>query len=144
MSVKRIYVEKKEPFAVAAKELRHEIRGYLGIRTVTKVRELIRYDVENISEDIYQKAVNTIFSEPPVDDVYETSFPAQEGDLIFAAEFLPGQFDQRADSAEQCVKLLKEDETPVIRSATTYVISGELTEEQADAIKAHCINPVDS
>ncbi|MGN0294325.1 MAG: phosphoribosylformylglycinamidine synthase, partial [Lachnospiraceae bacterium] len=144
MSVKRIYVEKKEPFAVAAKELRHEIRGYLGIRTVTKVRELIRYDVENISEDIYQKAVNTIFSEPPVDDVYENSFPAQEGDLIFSVEFLPGQFDQRADSAEQCVKLLKEDETPVIRSAVTYVISGELTDAEAAAIKAHCINPVDS
>ena len=144
MSVKRIYVEKKEPFAVAAKELRHEIRGYLGIKTVTKVRELIRYDVENISEDIYKKAVNTIFSEPPVDDVYENSFPAQEGDLIFSVEFLPGQFDQRADSAEQCVKLLKEDETPVIRSAVTYVISGELTDADAQAIKAHCINPVDS
>ncbi len=144
MSVKRIYVEKKAPFAVAAKELRHEIRGYLGINTVTKVRELIRYDVENLSEETYQKAINTIFSEPPVDDIYETSFPAEEGDLIFSVEYLPGQFDQRADSAEQCVKLLKEDETPVIRSATTYVISGELTEAEAAAIKAHCINPVDS
>ena len=144
MSVKRIYVEKKAPFAVAAKELRHEIRGYLGITTVTRVRELIRYDVENISEDTYQKAVNTIFSEPPVDDVYENCFPCEEGDLIFSVEFLPGQFDQRADSAEQCVKLLKEDETPVIRSATTYVISGELTQEEAASIKAHCINPVDS
>lgn len=89
MSVKRIYVEKKEPFAVAAKELRHEIRGYLGIKTVTKVRELIRYDVENISEDIYRKAVNTIFSEPPVDDVYENSFPAQEDDLIFLWNSFP-------------------------------------------------------
>ena len=144
MSVKRIYVEKKAPFAVAAKELRHEIRGYLGIKTVTEVRELIRYDVENISEETYQKAVNTIFSEPPVDDVYETEFPSKEGDLIFSVEFLPGQFDQRADSAEQCVKLLKEDETPVIRSATTYVITGELTEAEAEAIKVHCINPVDS
>ena len=101
MSVKRIYVEKKAPFAVAAKELRHEIRGYLGINTVTKVRELIRYDVENLSEETYQKAINTIFSEPPVDDVYETSFPAEEGDVIFSVEYLPGQFDQRADSAEQ-------------------------------------------
>ena len=144
MSVKRIYVEKKAPFAVAAKELRHEIRGYLGINTVTKVRELIRNDVENLSEETYQKAINTIFSEPPVDDVYETSFPAEEGDVIFSVEYLPGQFDQRADSAEQCVKLLKEDETPVIRSATTYVISGELTEAEVAAIKAHCINPVDS
>ena len=144
MSVKRIYVEKKAPFAVAAKELRHEIKGYLGIKTITGVRQLIRYDVENISEDIYQKAVNTIFSEPPVDDVYEGTFPSAEGDLIFSVEFLPGQFDQRADSAEQCVKLLKEDETPVIRSAVTYVISGTLTDAEAAAIKAHCINPVDS
>ena len=144
MSVKRIYVEKKTPFAVAAKELRHEIRSYLGIKTVTGVRELIRYDVENLSEETYQKAIKTIFSEPPVDDVYENSFPSEAKDLIFSVEFLPGQFDQRADSAEQCVKLLKEDETPVIRSATTYVISGELTQEQAEAIKAHCINPVDS
>ncbi|MGN0266143.1 MAG: phosphoribosylformylglycinamidine synthase [Lachnospiraceae bacterium] len=144
MSVKRIYVEKKPPFAVAAKELRHEIKGYLGIKTITGVRQLIRYDVENISEDIYRKAVNTIFSEPPVDDVYEGTFPSAEGDLIFSVEFLPGQFDQRADSAEQCVKLLKEDETPVIRSAVTYVISGTLTDAEAAAIKAHCINPVDS
>ncbi len=144
MSVKRIYVEKKAPYAVKAAELKEEIASYLGISTVTGVRELIRYDVENLSDDIFEKAVKTIFSEPPVDDVYEGTFPVSYGDTVFSVEYLPGQFDQRADSAEQCVKLLKEDENPVIRSATTYVITGSLTDEQVSAIKAHCINPVDS
>ncbi len=144
MSVKRIYVEKKEPYAVKAKELKEEIGSYLGIKTVTGVRVLIRYDVENLSEEIYQEAVKTIFSEPPVDMVYEGTFPVSYGDLVFSVEFLPGQFDQRADSAEQCVKLLRESEEPVIRSATTYVISGSLEEGQLAAIKSYCINPVDS
>ena len=144
MSVKRIYVEKKEPYAVKAKELKEEIGSYLGIKTVTGVRVLIRYDVENLSEEIYQEAVKTIFSEPPVDMVYEGTFPVSYGDLVFSVEFLPGQFDQRADSAEQCVKLLRESEEPVIRSATTYVVSGSLEEGQLAAIKSYCINPVDS
>jgi phosphoribosylformylglycinamidine synthase len=144
MSVKRIYVEKKRNFAVKAKELKEEISGYLGITTVTDVRVLIRYDVENLSEETYKKAINTIFSEPPVDDVYEMTCPMKEDDYVFSVEYLPGQFDQRADSAEQCVKLLNEEETPVIRSATTYIISGTLKEEEKAAIKAHCINPVDS
>ena len=142
-SVRRIYVEKKTPYAVAAKELKHEIKSYLGITTVSKVRVLIRYDVENISEETYKKAVRTVFSEPPVDDVYEESFDAA-GAVCFSVEFLPGQFDQRADSAVQCVKLLKEDEEPVIRTATTYVLEGELTAEQLESIKNFCINPVDS
>ena len=144
MSVKRVFVEKKPEFAVQAKELRAEIESYLNISGVTGVRVLIRYDIENISEDIYKQAVATIFCEPPVDDVYETAFPHNAEDTVFSVEYLPGQFDQRADSAEQCVKLLKEDEEPVIKSATTYVISGELTTEQIAAIKAFCINPVDS
>jgi len=86
----------------------------------------------------------TIFSEPPVDFVYEEDFPKDEGDTVFSVEYLPGQFDQRADSAEQCVKLLNENEEPVIRTATTYVLSGELTDEQRNAVKSFCINPVDS
>ena len=86
----------------------------------------------------------TIFSEPPVDLVYEEEFTRNPGDLVFSVEYLPGQFDQRADSAEQCVKLLKEDEEPVIRSATTYVVTAPLTAEQEEAIKSFCINPVDS
>lgn len=144
MSVRRVYVEKKPDYAVKAKELKEEIASYLGIHTVAGVRVLIRYDIENLSQDTYQSALATIFSEPPVDEVYEESFPKGEGDFVFSVEYLPGQFDQRADSAEQCVKLLKEDEEPIIRSAVTYVISGPLTEEQAAQIKSFCINPVDS
>ena len=144
MSVKRVYVEKKPEYAVKAKELREEIENYLGISTVTGVRVLIRYDMENLSDEVYRASLGTIFSEPPVDDCYEMTFPKQEGDTVFSVEYLPGQFDQRADSAEQCVKLLNENEEPVIRTATTYVISGELTGEQTAAIKSFCINPVDS
>ncbi len=145
-SVRRIYVEKKPDYAVLAKELKAEIQGYLGIRTVERVRVLIRYDVENISDETFKRAVHTVFSEPPVDDVYEETFlAANEKELhVFCVEYLPGQFDQRADSAQQCVKLLKEDEDPVIRSATVYVIEGVLSEEELCSIKAHCINPVDS
>ncbi len=144
MSVKRIYVEKKPAFAVKAHELLGEISSYLGIETVTNVRVLIRYDIENLSGETLEAALGTIFSEPPVDWLYEEDFPREEDDLAFSVEYLPGQFDQRADSAEQCVKLLKEEEEPVIKTATTYVISGNLTEEQVKAIKAFCINPVDS
>ena len=144
MSVRRVYVEKKPEFAVKAGELREEISSYLGIETVTGVRVLVRYDVENLSEETYRQALVTIFSEPPVDFVYEETFPHAEDDTIFSVEFLPGQFDQRADSAEQCVKLLKETEEPVIRTATTYVLSGALTDEQKASVKNFCINPVDS
>ncbi|MDO4267333.1 MAG: phosphoribosylformylglycinamidine synthase [Eubacteriales bacterium] len=144
MSVKRVYVEKKPEFAVKAGELREEISSYLNIGAVTNVRVLIRYDIENLSQETYSQALVTIFSEPPVDLVYEETFPKEEGDTVFSVEYLPGQFDQRADSAEQCVKLLNETEEPVIRTATTYVLSGSLTQEQKAAIKGFCINPVDS
>ena len=143
-NVKRVYVEKKTDFAVQAKDLRHEIKHYLGIRTVTGVRVLIRYDVENISEDTFEKACRGVFAELPVDDFYLEEFPHQESDHIFSVEYLPGQFDQRADSAVQCVQFLKEDEQPIIRSATTYVIEGNISDGELEAIKNHCINPVDS
>ena len=143
-SVRRIYVEKKPAYAVAAKDLFENIRDYLGIRTVTGVRVLIRYDIENISDKTYEEAKITIFSEPPVDVLYEEAFPMQEGETAFSVEALPGQFDQRADSAEQCVKLLNENEEPVISSATTYVIAGACSEEELAHIKNFCINPVDS
>ena len=138
MSVRRIFAEKKEPYAVKAQELMEEMSSYLDIHDAKKVRVLIRYDVENLSDETYEKSKGTIFSEPPVDDLHE------KDDIIFSVEYLPGQFDQRADSAEQCVKLLKEDEQPIIRSATTYVISGALTSEEVAKLKNHCINPVDS
>ena len=142
--VKRVYVEKKQPYAVKAKELTEDIKGYLGINTLDAVRVLVRYDVENLSEDTYKKALTTVFSEPPVDNVYEENFPFNETDRIFSVEYLPGQFDQRADSAEQCVKFLNEDEKPVIKSATTYVLEGHMSDEQFEQVKSYCINPVDS
>ena len=142
--VKRVFVEKKKPFAVNAKELHDEITGYLGIKTITDVRVLIRYDIENLSDETYKKALTTVFAEPPVDDVYENEFKASDDDFVFSVEYLPGQFDQRADSAEQCVKFLNENETPVIKTATTYIISGKLTDDDKAKIKNHCINPVDS
>ena len=144
MSVRRIFVEKKPEFAVKAGELKEGLEKYLGISHVKGVRVLVRYDVENLSEETYRQALGTIFSEPPVDLVYEEEFPKNPGDMVFSVEYLPGQFDQRADSAEQCVKLLRAEEEPVIRTATTYVITAPLTAEQEAAIKSFCINPVDS
>ena len=146
-SVRRVYVEKKPEFAVQAKDLKHEIKNYLGIRDIKEVRILIRYDVENISDDTFEKACNGIFSEPPVDILYHNAFPETENAKVFSVEFLPGQFDQRADSAVQCIQFIKEDEQPVIKTATTYVIvgaEGVISEEEFEAVKAHCINPVDS
>ncbi|WP_411337590.1 phosphoribosylformylglycinamidine synthase [Ruminococcus gauvreauii] len=143
-SVRRVYVEKKPDFAVQAKELKHEIGSYLNIPGVTGVRVLIRYDVENISDDIFEKACRSVFSEPPVDVLYREEFAAAGGARVFSVEYLPGQFDQRADSAVQCVQFLKEDEKPIIRSATTYVIEGNISDEEFEAVKNHCINPVDS
>ena len=142
--VKRIYVEKKAPYAVRAKELKEEVRQYLGITALRDVRVLIRYDVENLSDATYKQALMTVFSEPPVDNCYEESFTMDPDAFCFSVEYLPGQFDQRADSAEQCVKLLNEKEDPVIRSATTYVFEGEINEEDRRRIKEYCINPVDS
>ena len=142
--VRRVYVEKKPEFAVQAKELNQEIKSYLGIRTVENVRVLNRYDVENLSDETFERACNGIFAEPPVDTLYLEEFPAAEGSSVFSVEYLPGQFDQRADSAVQCVQFIKEDEQPVIKTATTYVIEGKITAEELAAIKDHCINPVDS
>ena len=146
-NVRRVYVEKKPEFSIQAPDLAHEISSYLGIKDVENVRVLIRYDVENISDDTFEKACNGIFSEPPVDTLYREEFQVEDKSRVFSVEFLPGQFDQRADSAMQCIQFIKEDEQPVIKSATTYVITGkdgEISDEEFAAIKAHCINPVDS
>ena len=142
-NVRRIYVEKKEPFAVKAKELNEELKNYLGVRS-EGVRMFIRYDVENISEEVFEKACRTVFSEPPVDNLYHETIEVPAGARVFSVEFLPGQFDQRADSAVQCIRFLREDEEPVIRTAVTYMILGEITDEEFEKIKAYCINPVDS
>ena len=147
-SVKRVFVEKKPEYAVQAKDLLHEMKGYLGIQDVESVRILIRYDVENLSDETFEKACNGIFAEPPVDILWREEVPVTQGDRVFSVEYLPGQFDQRADSAEQCVQFIKEDEKPVIRTAVTYIIHGKgdhcISEEELRAVKNHCINPVDS
>ncbi len=142
--VRRVYVEKRPDYAVKAKELHEEIKNYLGIQA-EYVRVLVRYDIENISDETYAKALETVFSEPPVDMIYEgDALPLENTDKVFSVEALPGQFDQRADSAEQCVKLLNEEEDPIIKTATTYVLSGDVTDEQFKAVMDYCINPVDS
>ena len=144
MSVRRVYVEKKAPYAVKRNKLAADISDYLGITSVTGVRVLQRYDIEDLSDETYETAKVTVFSEPPLDDLYETDFPRGADDVVFSVEFLPGQFDQRADSCEQCLKLLNEKEEPIIRSAVTYVFSGAVTEDELAAIRSVCINPVDS
>ncbi len=141
--VRRVYVEKKSPYAVKARELEEEIISFLGIDSVSKVRVLIRYDVENISDETYLKALGSVFAEPPVDTLFEENFDLF-GAKTFSVEFLPGQFDQRADSAVQCIRFLNEDEQPIIRTATTYVIEGRVSDKEFEKIKDYCINPVDS
>ncbi len=142
-NVRRIYVEKKKPYAVKALELHEELKSYLGI-DAKEVRILIRYDVENISDAVFDRAVTSVFSEPPVDDYYLEKFDVPADGKVFSVEYLPGQFDQRADSAVQCVQFLDENESPTIRTATTYVICGDISDEDMERIKAYCINPVDS
>ena len=146
-NVKRVFVEKKPDFAVQAKGLENEIKGYLGILDIASVRVLNRYDVENVSDETFEKACRGIFAEPPVDILYREEFPVGENSKVFSVEYLPGQFDQRADSAVQCIQFIKEDEKPVIKTAVVYVIEGagrEITDDELEAVKAHCINPVDS
>ncbi len=142
-NVRRIYVEKKKPFAVKENELHEEFKNYLGI-SVDEVKVFIRYDVENISDECFEKACKTVFSEPPVDDLFFEDFERPEGARVFSVEFLPGQFDQRADSAVQCVKFLNENEEPIIQTAVTYMILGNISDADFEKIKAYCINPVDS
>ena len=142
--VRRVYVEKREAYAIKAKELKEEIKSYLGIKSIAKVRELIRYDVENITDEVFEEACKCVFSEPPVDYLYEDDFDRNAEDKVFSVEYLPGQFDQRADSAVQCIKFLKEDEDPIIKTAVTYCFEGKLSDEELEKIKSYCINPVDS
>ena len=144
MGVRRIYVEKKKAYAVRAVELFENIKTYLGISDIAGVRVLVRYDIENLDDKTFSEARGTIFSEPPLDELYEETFPKEAGDTVFSAEYLPGQFDQRADSAVQCVQLIDKDAAPVIRTATTYVLSGKLSAQEIEAVKHFCINPVDS
>ena len=145
MSVRRVFVEKKPAFRVEAKALRHDLRSNLQLTGLQEVRVLYRYDIEGLSEDTYRRAITRILSEAPVDDVYEEEVPglAEEGRL-FAVEYLPGQFDQRADSAAQCIQLISQGERPLIRSAKVYVLYGDLSENDVREIKRYVINPVEA
>ena len=125
--VKRIYVEKKEEYAAEARGLQEEISGYLGVKGLDRVRLLNRYDCEGISDEVFEKAVNGIFSEPPVDDYYLDSFKSGKDDFVFSVEYLPGQFDQRADSAAQCIMLTAPENEPVIRLTFLRVSLLQLT-----------------
>ena len=143
-SVRRIFVEKRDGYAVAAQGLLADLRDNLGITALENVRIIIRYDVEGITDEAYEAAKQTIFSEPPVDAVYEETLPLAHGELTFAIEYLPGQYDQRADSTAQCIQLLTHGDRPVVATALVYVCSGELTDNMFITIKNYCINPVDS
>ncbi len=143
-NVRRIYVEKKEPFAVAARQLKDDLIGFLGVKGLEEVRKLIRYDVENVTDAVFEKACTTVFSEPPVDILYRETIEVPANGRVFSVESLPGQFDQRADSAVQCVQFLDENENPVIKTAETYVLIGDISDEELASVKAYVINPVDS
>ena len=140
--VYRIFVEKKPGFAQEAEALRRELTDFLGITSLTGLRMLNRYDAEEIGRDLFDQAVRTVFSEPQVDDAVET--PDYRGGRVFAVEYLPGQFDQRADSAAQCIQLISQGERPLIRSAKVYVLYGDLSENDVREIKRYVINPVEA
>ena len=144
MSVRRIYVEKRQDYAVKAKELKDELKTYLGISGIDSIRILIRYDIDNISDEIYKKALVNVFSEPPVDNYYEEKIELAKEDRVFTVEYMPGQFDQRADSAVQCIKLLESDVEVLVKNATTYIVSGHISDDEFEQIKEYCVNPVDS
>ena len=140
--VYRIYVEKKSGFDVEANGLKNELTSLLGIKDLTGLRLLNRYDVEGIDEALFNQCVSTVFSEPPVDNTY-AELPAAEG-VSFAVEYLPGQFDQRAASAAECIQLISQGERPLVRSARVYLLEGALTPEQVTEIKKYVINPVEA
>ena len=142
MSVKRIYVEKKAPYAVEAKQLLWEIRHILQIKTVTGLRLLNRYDVEGIDDALYQKCLPVVFSEPQVDVTY-TELP-QGAKAVFAVEYLPGQYDQRAASCEECIQLVGQCARPTVRSARVYLLDGDFTADELARVKKHVINPVEA
>ena len=145
--VYRVFVEKKENVANEAKALLSEIRTFLGIEGVEAVRIFNRYDVEGIEEELFEKCINTVFSEPQVDEVYvgrgEKEYFQGMGDEVFAVEALPGQYDQRADSAAQCIQIISQQERPLVKCAKVYLLSGNVGAEDLAAIKKHVINPVE-
>ena len=141
--VSRVYVEKKPGFDVEAQQLAHELRDILGIERLEGLRLVNRYDVEGISDELFAQCVPTVFSEPQ-SDVATLEMPAVEGAAVFAVEYLPGQFDQRADSASECIQLISQGERPEVRSAKVYLLEGPLADEDVAAIKHYVINPIEA
>lgn len=139
----RIYVEKRPGFDIQAEQLRTELTDILGVTSLTGLRMLNRYDVEGIDDRLFAAATPTVFSEPPVDLTYET-LPADDGATVFAVEYLPGQFDQRADSASECIQLISQGERPAVRTATVYMLRGALSASDVESIKRYVINPVEA
>ncbi|MGN0452319.1 MAG: phosphoribosylformylglycinamidine synthase [Ruminococcus sp.] len=140
--VYRLYVEKKEGLQAEAQSLKNEINSLLSIKSLKELRVINRYDVENIDKELFDYAVKTVFSEPQLDDVY---FTLPEGDFVtFAAEYLPGQFDQRADSAAQCIQLISQGERPLVKTAKIFLLTGDISAEELETIKKYVINPVES
>ena len=142
--IKRIYVEKKEGCNIEASQLLADIKENLGLTNLTGLRILNRYDVEDIADDVFEAASKTIFSEPPVDYIYNETFEMAEDETAFSMEYLPGQYDQRADSAMQCIQIISGDDKAVVASAKTYVLKGKLSTEDVEKIKHYCINTIDS
>src|SRR6056297_2577213 len=143
-NVRRIFVEKKAEFDVAVQELYIELKEFLEIKGLKRVRIIQRYDVEGITQEVYEKSRETIFSEPPVDNVYDEEFEIPDETRVIAIEYLPGQYDQRADSAAQCIQILTHGEKPEIRCAKLILLYGELSEKDYGKIKDYCINPLES
>ena len=141
--VRRIYVEKKDGFDVEAKGIFDDLHENLEMTGLTNVRLINRYDVEGITDDEYAAARGLIFSEPPVDDAYDEDIPIESG-KVFAVEYLPGQFDQRAASAEECISILTQKERPRVRSAKVYVLEGDVSNEDVERVKKYVINPVEA
>ena len=144
MEVKRIYVKKKRGFDVEAKGLLEDIQENLGMPALKQITILNRYDVAGITSETFEKAKNTIFSEPQVDEIFIETYPFEETDFVFGVEFLPGQFDQRANSLEECLQIIAEGNRPMAKSAKIYILSGTLTDQDVEKIKKYIINPVDS
>ncbi|MCI9995834.1 phosphoribosylformylglycinamidine synthase [Clostridioides difficile] len=142
--VRRVLVEKREGFDLEAKALKKDLVESLHIDNIENLRILNRYDVEGISEEVYENAAKTIFSEPNLDVVYYEEIPKLNDERVFAIEFLPGQYDQRGDWAAQCVQIVNQGIRPAINTAKVYILSGKITDEEFSKIKDYCINPVDS
>ncbi|MEG1887746.1 MAG: phosphoribosylformylglycinamidine synthase, partial [Oscillospiraceae bacterium] len=142
--VKRLFVEKKKGFDIEAVNLRHDLKEALGINELETLRILNRYDIEGLADEEFSRAEITIFSEPNVDNVFEETISLNDNDISFAVEYLPGQYDQRSDSAAQCIQLLTQKDRPAVVNARVYVLSGNLSENDLDAIKKYVVNPVEA